>query len=250
MAAEHKHFTRSLRGKCFSCELAACCRVEIESLKIGLDYPMRKSSPLRSVCLPGSEFKARRPGRKSRKSRKEKSKRGRLSRLRRRARRSLARRFVPQLSEVHPAQDLVARPGLSYPQGSRPKGRVTSRFDLLVGDHRVKKRFLKICRGVLEDLGIMLVGPLPFRALVIMWEYFGEEHFSAHGSACWCRMCRSVGPSRLGFLQSLSEMLYNYFVNWKSAASAAFGLIAPAPLKMAKFVANKLWRWLKILFGD
>lgn len=122
-----------------------------------------------------------------------------------------------------------------------------SRFDNLVRNPRVKKKFLGICRGILSDLGISLVGPLPFRALEIMWQYFGEEHFSAHGRACWCQLCRSIGPYRVSFLQAIGDSLYNFFVSWKFALNAIFGLIAPAPLKMAKFVTNKLWKWLKVM---
>jgi hypothetical protein len=128
------------------------------------------------------------------------------------------------------------------------KRMVRSKFDELVGNPKVKKKFLRICRGILGDLGIALVGPLPFRALEIMWEYFGEEHFSVHGSACWCRMCRSSGPARISFLQAIGGSLYDYFVGSKFVLSAIFGLIAPAPLRMAKFVANKLWKWLRIIF--
>jgi len=97
------------------------------------------------------------------------------------------------------------------------------------------------------DLGLSLVGPLPTRVLEIMWEYFGEEHFSAHGRACWCRLCRSVGPARFSFVQSIGDMLANYFVSYKWLVCAIFRLIAPAPLRTAKFVANKLWKWVKIL---
>jgi len=52
------------------------------------------------------------------------------------------------------------------------------------------------------------------------------------------------------FLQGLGESLYDYFVSLESIAAVIFSLIAPAPLKMAKFVAGKLWKWLKILLGD
>jgi len=168
------------------------------------------------------------------------------------ARDALSRSFVHVETMVDPQQDPVGQAGLSM-QSDLPasNGREIhmSRFSRLVGNPRYRKKFLRICRGILADLGLSLVGPLPMRALEIMWEFFGEEHFSAHGRACWCRLCRSVGPARLSFLQAISGSLYDFFVSWKYALSAIFGLIAPAPLRMAKFVANKLWKWLKIVLS-
>lgn len=165
------------------------------------------------------------------------------------ARESLSQRFVQAGNLVDPRQDSVA--GLSFPCGvnrSLVTGN-TSSLTLLVRDPRVRKKFVKICRGVLGDLGISLVGPLPYRALEIMWEHFGEEHFSLHSRACWCSLCRSVGPARFSFLTSLGVSLYNFFVSWKSIEGAIFRVIVPAPLRTARFVANKLWKWLKIIFG-
>lgn len=167
------------------------------------------------------------------------------------ARISLSRRYVPSKQRVDPDSDSVA--GLSFPCG-RPHVsndvKIQSRFARLVGDAKHRKLFLKICRGILSDLGISLVGPLPFRCLEIMWEYFGEEHFSGHGRACWCRLCRSVGPARFTFVQAIGDSVLQFFVNWKTIPSVIFGIIAPAPLRTAKFVANKLWKWLKILFDE
>lgn len=172
------------------------------------------------------------------------------------ARESLSRRFVQGETLVDPNQDLAGQAGLAIRSDPvisngqeiiRPKFR--TKLDELVGNPKFKKKFIKICRGILGDLGLTLVGPLPMRALEIMWQYFGEEHFSAHGRACWCRLCRSIGPARVSFLQSLGDSLYDFFIGWKFAVNAIFGLIAPAPLKMARFVANKLWKWLKIVLS-
>jgi len=169
------------------------------------------------------------------------------------ARASLLGRFVRADSTVDPHQDLVGQAGLvirSDPASSNVREIQVSRFSRLVGNPKYRKKFLKICRGVFMDLGLSLVGPLPMRALEIMWQYFGEEHFASHGRVCWCRLCRSVGPARLSFLVAISDSLCDFFVSWKYVLSATFGLLAPAPLKMAKFVANKLWKWLKILLQD
>lgn len=168
--------------------------------------------------------------------------------LNRWARESLSLRFVLPKQEVDPHQDPSGQAGPSV-RREPPTGNSgdVSRFALLVRDARVRKKFVRVCRGVLADLGIALVGPLPYRALEIMWMHFGEEHFSAHGRLCWCRLCRTDGIAQRSFLQSIGEALYDYFVSWKYVALATFGLIAPAPLKMAKFVATKLWKWLKIL---
>jgi len=189
------------------------------------------------------------------------------------ARESLSQRFVQGDTLVDPNQDLVGqarqlirsdpasgntgeiqgdvrvrRPGLD--SGLAASGPRLSRFSRLVGNPKYRKKFLKVCRGILQDLGLSLVGPLPMRALEIMWAYFGEEHFSAHGRACWCQLCRSIGPARISFLQAIGDSLYNFFVSWGFALNATFSLIAPAPLKMAKFVANKLWKWYKRLYRE
>jgi len=168
------------------------------------------------------------------------------------ARDSLSRRFVSSKQRVDPQEDPPGQGGLSMRCEPPPSNGRTfqSEFSRLVGDARVRKKFVRICRGALADLGIAVVGPIPYRALEIMWEYFGEEHFSVHGRACWCRLCRSVGPARFSFVQGIGEALYDYVVSLKTIALAAFGLIAPAPLRMAKFVAGKLWKWLKILLED
>jgi len=174
--------------------------------------------------------------------------------LRHWAREGLSRHFVRSSTPVDPnkvpsGQDgLVIRSDPSSSNGTEiPRSILRTRMDRLVRNPKVKKKFVKLCRAILMDLGISLVGPLPIRALEIMWQYFGEEHFSAHGRMCWCRLCRSVGPSRLSFLQAVGDSLVNFFVSWKFPLNAIFRLIAPAPLKMARFVANKLWRWLKIV---
>jgi len=165
------------------------------------------------------------------------------------ARESLSRRFVRGDTAVDPQKDLAGQAGLvirSDPTAVRAE-KFKSRFSVLVGNPNHRKKFLKICRGILGDLGLSLVGPLPMRALEIMWQYFGEAHFSVHGTACWCRLCRSVGPSRMLFVQAIGDALYEFFVTWKFAVNTIFGLIAPSPLRMAKFVSNKLWKWVKIL---
>jgi len=168
------------------------------------------------------------------------------------ARDSLSRRFVPSKQRVDPHQDPAGQAGLSM-RSDPPlinQREIQSFVVRWYGNARFRKKFVRICRGILSDLGISLVGPLPWRALEIMWEHFGEEHFSAHSRACWCRLCRSVGPARFSFLQGLGESLYDYFVSFESIAAVIFSLIAPAPLRMAKFVTGKLWKWLKILLGD
>jgi hypothetical protein len=183
-----------------------------------------------------------------------------LGKARQWARESLSRRFIQGDTLVDPHQDPAGQAGLLI-RGDTAGGNACDilgaerrkrtwfrlRYQALVGDAKVRKKFVRIMRGILSDLGVALVGPVPFRILEIMWEYFGEEHFSAHSRACWCRLCRSVGPSRLSFLQAIGDSLYNYFVSWKFAVNATFGLIAPAPLRMAKFVANKFWKWLKVV---
>jgi len=178
-----------------------------------------------------------------------------LSTLRRWARESLSRRFRQGENPVVPSQDAVA--GLRYPCRRLPpeqsvekssRARVKTKFDLLVGDPKVKKKFLKITRGVFSELGITLVGPVPFRALEIMWVHFGEEHFAPHGRTCWCRLCRSVGPARFNFLAQLGDMVVDYLV--KMPLYAIKSWVLPLPLRAAEFVANKLWKWLKILFQD
>lgn len=168
------------------------------------------------------------------------------------ARTSLSRRFVQVGYLVDPNQDPAGQAGLVIPGDGivrKDKEIKVSQMTRLVGNPKYRKRFVKICRGILQDLGLSLVGPLPMRALEIMWQYFGEEHFSAHGSACWCQLCRSIGPYRVSFLQAIGDSLYNFFVSWKYAANVVFSLIAPAPLKMAKFVTNQLWKWFKRLYN-
>lgn len=189
------------------------------------------------------------------------------------ARESLSQRFVqgetlvdpsqvpagqagqPTQSDLHDSNGIeiqgcvrVRRPGLD--PGLAARAPRLSRFSRLVGNPKIRKKFLKVCRGIIQDLGLSLVGPLPMRALEIMWVYFGEEHFSVHGSACWCRLCRSIGPARVSFLQAIGDSLYSFFVSWKFAANVIFSLIAPAPLRMAKGVSNQLWKWFKRLYCD
>jgi len=178
-----------------------------------------------------------------------------LSTLRRWARESLSRRFRQGENPVVPPQDTLA--GMCYPCGRPPpeqsveksmRAQVKTKFDLLVGNPKVKKKFLKITRGVFSELGISLVGPVPFRALEIMWVHFGEEHFAPHGRTCWCRLCRSVGPTRFTFLAQLGDMVATYLV--KMPLYAIKSWVLPLPLKSAWFCATKLWKWLKIIFRD
>jgi hypothetical protein len=227
-------------------------RVEFATKRIGPAIPIHEKSPPRRIRFLSSGYQPKERKKPKGQKPKGKKRRSRLSRLRRKARNSMSRRFVLCKQEVDLQQDSLGQiePLTHCEVPDRKVERNLSAFQRLVGNPRVRKKFVKICRGVLSDLGVALVGPVPFRLLEIMWEYFGEEHFSAHGRACWCQLCRSVGPARFSFLQSIGDSLYSYFVSWKFAVNATFGLIAPAPLRMAKFVANKLWKWLKIVLSD
>lgn len=180
-----------------------------------------------------------------------------VGKLRHWAREGLSRTFVLTSSEVDPSQNSAGQAESATPSDGlvSNSGEIKDRSDgrsllAMVGTPGVRKKFLKVSRTLLQDLGLSLVGPLPLRALEIMWQYFGEEHFSAHGRACWCRLCRSVGPARFSFLQGIGDMLFDYFVSFKSVACAIFSLIAPAPLRMAKFVANKLWKWFNVIWYE
>lgn len=150
---------------------------------------------------------------------------------------------------VDPSQDPSGRVGLVIPArgGEVTHREIRTSFDRLTGNPTVKKKFLKIVRKILGDLGMSVVGPLPFRILEIMWQYFGEEHFSAHGRACWCRLCRSIGPARFSFLQSLCDGVVHYL--WQVPLHVAKALFVPAPLRTAHFVFKEVLRWFEAVMG-
>lgn len=173
----------------------------------------------------------------------------RLEKTRRWARISLSRRFVRSNQPVDPGSVLVA--GLSMPRGESHQGvilaksKASTRFDRLVGNAKTKKKFLRICRALVEDLGMSVVGPLPFKILESMWYYFGEEHFAPHGRRCWCALCRSRGLAHSSFLERVGDVVYQYLV--KMPLHVARSIVYPVPLKTARFVANKLWKWFNVL---
>lgn len=221
-------------------------QVEIRSVKIGLDYPMPINSPCRRVFVPGVSSPLQ-YNKKKKPRRKKKKRRPRLSRLRRWARRSLARRFCPRSHEVDPQKDTAG--GLCAPRVVKPKAvrPLNSKVAAWARDPRVRKKFVKIVRKLFFDLGLNVVGPVPVMILEKMWSHFGEEHFSPHGAACWCVLCRSIGPARMSFLQDIWDSLVVYLR--KMPLKVLMSMIVPVPLKTAHFVANKVWQWYKVLFS-
>lgn len=219
--------------------------VEIRSVKIGLDYPMPFNSPCRRVFVPGISFPLQ-SNKKKKPRKKRKKRRPRLSRLRRWARRSLARRFCPRSHEVDPRKDAAG--GLRALRAVKPKAvrPLNSKVAAWARDPRLRKRFVKVVRKLLSDLGMRFVGPVPVMILEKMWSHFGEEHFSPHGAACWCVLCRSKGPARMSFLQDVWDSVVTYLV--KMPLRVLMSMIVPVPLKTAHFVANKVWQWFKVLF--
>jgi len=180
---------------------------------------------------------------------------------RRGARESLARRFVRFNQPVLDPQDLLCGNGRA-----RDENPPRAIMDSVVGQHlRVvsvpflrelssmtgsvgrSRRFLRICRGVFADIGIGLVGPLPLSLVAMLWAYFGEEHFSPHGRACWCRLCRSVGPARFTFLEGMWDVVSSYLL--KMPLHALYALIVPVPLKTAIFILKKVRQWWVRLLG-
>lgn len=224
--------------------------LKFRDLRIGLDYPMplnnpfNRSSRVIEECQLGKRLG---PRRKRGRSKSQKAKRSRVARLRRRGKRSLARRFVPAGCRFDPQKTQLA--GLRNPRAVKHQvvTPVKNPLYALVGSASVRKRFVRVVRKLLCDLGISVVGPVPFMILVKMWAHFGEEHFSVHGRKCWCLLCRSTGPVRFSFLADLSDSLVTYLV--KMPFYAVKALIVPAPLRTAYFVSNKVWQWYKVLFG-
>lgn len=144
--------------------------------------------------------------------------------------------------------------GLAYPGGENPpevtqrklKQRPVSKLVGLCGNAVRSKKFVKALRRLLADLGVALVGPLPYALLERVWDRFGVELISPHGAACWCVLCKSSRVAHMPFLVDLADTLVTYLV--KMPVRAVLGILLPAPLKTAKFVSNKLWQWLKVLF--
>lgn len=172
--------------------------------------------------------------------------RTRRSRLRKWAKRALAQRFVSVgYGDAHTKSQSA---GLSATVAVTPppvKERKLSRLSRLVGDAKRSKLFIRALRRVLADSGCALVGPLPFKILERLWLLFGERLVAPHGVACWCTLCRSSIGAHMSTRVAIQDVLVSYLR--QMPVRALFGMIAPAPLKTAKFVANKLWQWLKVL---
>lgn len=179
---------------------------------------------------------------------------------RRGARESLARRFVLSNQQVRDPQDPVCAAGppaevILHPvrdgvvrAALRPLSVPFLReLSLMTGSVGRSRRFLKICRGLFSDIGIGLAGPLPIALVQLLWVHFGEEHFSPHGRRCWCRMCRSVGPARLSFLEGMWDVVSTFLV--KMPLHALYALIVPVPLKSAIFILKKVRQWWLRFFG-
>lgn len=179
------------------------------------------------------------------------------------ARESLSRRFVPSSQRVDPQEDLSGQGKHFQPR----EGGLSNEPEMKAGVERKRLayadfldpfgvfisngvRYEKLRHAVsmaCVEVGIKFIGPVPIRILQITWEHFGEELFSEHGRACWCRSCRSIGPARHSFVQRLGGEWWAYLV--KMPIHVIKSLVVPAPLRMAWFVANKLWKWLNIIYG-
>lgn len=178
---------------------------------------------------------------------KKRRKRSRMCVLRKWARRSLAKRFCP--SNEGDTHKETKHAGLSAPSGGNlnpVKDRKFTKIQKLCGNAKRSKLFVRALRRVLADLGIALVGPLPFALLERLWVLFGEGLVAPHGVGCWCVSCRSSLSAHMPIHVALGDVLVSYLK--QMPVHVIFGLIVPAPFKTAKFVANKLWQWVKVLF--
>lgn len=167
--------------------------------------------------------------------------------LRRGAKRSLSRRFSPA-SSVDASQKTYPA-GISHlgPVRAGAKASRISNIVRIAGSPKAAKLYARALRRVLADLGCALLGPFPTLMLQRVWDVFGERLIAPHGMSCWCALCRSkhVAVYR-DDLEAFSDLVVSYVK--QMPLSVAMGLIIPAPLKTAKFVANKLWKWAKVLF--